>query len=90
MSYGTIAQCVADNAFTQRVVACFAQEGGNPYNMPNDLFWDVATKSDIEQAYAYALESGNENPGGDETVITDQMILSAVQASLPHAEGLPT
>ena len=79
MSYATIAKCVNDNEFTQRVVACFSQEGGNPNNMPNDLLWDVAGKSDIEQAYGYALETANPSPGGDETVITDQMILSAVQ-----------
>jgi len=80
MSYRTIAQCVGDNEFTQRVVACFSQEGNNPNNMPNDLLWDVAGKSDIETAYAYALDTDNPSPGGDETVITDQMILSAVQA----------
>lgn len=81
MSYLTISQCVADADFQQRVNACTYQEGGNPY-AHSSLMWDVAGKADIEQAYAYALEVANPAPGADETVITDGMILSAVQSIL--------
>ena len=47
------------------------------------LRWEVSAKSDIEAAYASALAAGNENPGGDEGVITDGMILAAVQSLAP-------
>ena len=87
----TIATCVDDQDFRKRVDACTYQEGHNPNTWPT-LMWDVAGKSDIEQAYAYALESANPAPGADETVITDQMILSAVQdiISPPIVGGGPT
>jgi hypothetical protein len=35
----------------------------------------------VESAYASALAANNPNPGGDESVITDGMILSHVQAN---------
>ena len=44
---------------------------------PEDL---LASKSDIEAAYASAVAAGHEDPGGDESVITDGMILAAVQS----------
>lgn len=81
MSYLSISKCVLDNDFSARVTACFAQEGGNAGTMPSDLIWQVATKTDIEEAYEYALSVENPAPGADETVITDQMILGAVQES---------
>lgn len=80
MSYTTIAICSRDPAFTERVMACVSQEQHSLDAMPSQIFWTVAGTSDIEQAYAYALEVDNPNPGGDPTVITDQMILSVVQA----------
>jgi hypothetical protein len=84
MSYGTIYQCVNDQVFVGRVQAAAAQEGdGNPILAADSLRWPVAAASDIEAAYASALAAGNENPGGDEGVITDGMILSAVQAHSP-------
>jgi len=85
MSYMTIAKCVSDADFQSRVNACTYQEGFNPYEH-STLMWDVAGKSDIEQAYAYALEAGTPEPGADETVITDPMILSAVQSLLVPPE----
>jgi len=79
MSYATIAVCAVDPEFLNRVNACVSQEGHSLGGKPPDLFWTISGRADIEQAYAYALETGNPSPGGDETVITDQMILSAVQ-----------
>jgi hypothetical protein len=85
MSYSTIARCANDTAFQSRVTACAAQEGAtsNPNSAMNQLIWTVSSASDIEAAYASALSSQppNPNPGGDEAVITDQMILSSVQAN---------
>jgi hypothetical protein len=83
MSYATINSCARDSAFMGRVNACVAQE--HRWDLANvyETMYTGASATDIEAAYAYALNSGNPNPGGDETVVTDGMILSAVQASWP-------
>ena len=89
MSYTTVSACYNDAAFVTRVRACVAQEQSakgltpEPDTLLPSMTWAVAGASDVEQAYAYALSVGNENPGGDETVITDAMILAHVQASWP-------
>ena len=80
MSYNTIHQCANDEAFMARLEACAAQEGEeNPNAAMNSLRWKVSSLTDIEEAYEYAVNSDNPNPGGDDTVITDAQILSAVQ-----------
>lgn len=90
MSYNTVYQCVNDPAFTSRVTASVAQEQiakGGPAlpggSLLADMLWQVAGASDVEAAFASALAAGNPNPGGDESVITDGMILSHVQANWP-------
>jgi hypothetical protein len=85
MSYSTIAVCAVDVHFLNRVTACVATEGYTmaPEPFAKDIIWQVSAHDDIEQSYAYALNTGNPDPGGDETVITDQMILSAVQPLMP-------
>jgi hypothetical protein len=81
VSYFTISRCAQDSAFQQRLSACLASEGHDqPGTVMAEYVWEVSARSDIEAAYASALSANNENPGGDEAVITDQMILSAVQA----------
>lgn len=84
MSYNSINQCANDEALRQRVTAACAAEGVivNPGGSMESVIWGVATASDVEAAYAYAIASETPNPGGDETVITDAMILSHVQALL--------
>lgn len=84
MSYTTIHQCANDDEFLARLMAAAAQEGhDNPeYAASVLLRWPVSSKTDIEDAYEFALNSGNPSPGGDPAVITDQQILSAVQAIL--------
>ena len=84
MSYFTISQHFHDAEFTSRLLACIAQEGhALPEEVLPDVHWPVCSASDIEAAYASALAAGNPNPGGDESVVTDGMILSHVQASWP-------
>jgi hypothetical protein len=84
MSYATIAKCAQDGEFTQRLTAAVAAEGSTqPQVDVSGYTWGVASKSDVEAAYASALAAGNPHPGGDESVITDQMILSAVQSITP-------
>jgi hypothetical protein len=84
MSYATIARCANDYALRDRVTGCYAQEGAeNPLQSADAIMWPLSSHSDIEAAYASAIAADNPNPGGDETVITDQMILSTVQATAP-------
>lgn len=81
MSYKTINQNANDQAFQGRLTAAVAQEGAyDPSGAMYAIRWPVVTSADIEAAYASALAATNPDPGGDETVITDQMILSSVQA----------
>jgi hypothetical protein len=89
MSYSTISQCVTDPAFSARVNASIAQEQiargeeAQPGMLIGPLGWAVASASDVEAAYASALAANNPNPGGDESVITDGMILAHVQGNWP-------
>jgi hypothetical protein len=48
----------------------------------SQLIWPVSCATDIEAAYESAILANHPNPGGDPSVITDQMILSAVQAHM--------
>jgi hypothetical protein len=89
MSYTTVSRCVNDPAFVSRINACVAQEQlakgdeVQPGAVAMGLVWAVASESDVEDAYASALAANNPDPGGDEAVITDGMILSHVQANWP-------
>lgn len=44
---------------------------------------------DNEAAYEYAVDSGNPNPGGDPSVITDENIGSAIQVHWPQDQTTP-
>ena len=84
MSFSTINQCANDPAFLGRVTACAAGEGSSDPSVElYALRWPVAAAGDIEAAYASALAAGHPDPGGAEAVITDGMILAAVQAHWP-------
>lgn len=99
MSFRSISQSTFDSALRERIIAATSQEAwNNPaaydtnYGISvrvlqdngNSMVWAVCTATDVEAAYEYALNSGNLQPGGDETVITDGMILSAVQERWPQ------
>jgi hypothetical protein len=85
MSYTTINTSANDPELQGRVTAACAQEGetGNPQSQMFGLIWWVCTRADVEAAYASALVGGNPHPGADDTVVTDNMILSAVQSAPP-------
>ena len=87
MSYSTINLCAHDEAMFGRVTAACAAEGRSldANSAAYEVIWAVAAAADVEAAYASALAAGNPNPGGDDTVITDGMILANVQAHLPPA-----
>jgi hypothetical protein len=79
MSYLTVAACVADADLTNRIRACYADEGGDVNTIAPGVFWSVATAADVEAAYAAALAAGTDRPGADEAAVTDGMILANVQ-----------
>jgi hypothetical protein len=88
MSYNSIAQCAGDTAFFNRVMACAAQEGEgqNPGSWATSHVWEIASDTEIEASYEYAVNSDNPNPGGDPGAITDAQILSKVG---PMIHGTP-
>jgi hypothetical protein len=64
-----------------RVQACAAQEiDGDPYQWTAANMLDLAASPGWDAAWSSALASGNETPGRDPAVISDGMILSAVQS----------
>lgn len=94
MSYATLTTQTDDDVLQARVVACASQEawenptlsattfGATVRSNPLEgarLMWPVCLATEAE--YASALAAGNPEPGGDEAVISDAMILSAVQAN---------
>jgi len=89
MSYNTINQCANDSAFIARLTGAAAQEGAyDPQQVGTYLRWTIAGASDVEAAYASALAANNPNPGGDESVITDGMILAKMQENWVDTPGV--
>ncbi len=86
MSYKSIDASSKDEALNGRITACCRQEGHDPLT---EAMWAVYTASDVEDAYEYALNAGDPAPGDDETVITDGMILSHVQAFFNPQPTMP-
>lgn len=81
MSYATIANMAGDMALAQRMTAAAAQEDKTvPYeDWVADHRWKLAATPGWSEAWESAVASGNTNPGWDGAVITDGMILAAVQ-----------
>jgi hypothetical protein len=84
MSYWDIASMSADTDLTARVSASAAQEGiPDPRQWAADNMLTLAASPGWGDAWASAVAAGTEWPGRDPAVITDGMILSAVQAAAP-------
>lgn len=83
MTYNAIAAAAADSHLKARIAACFAQETDGP-EQPTALaelhMWRIVAAPAISDAYSYAVNTNVTNPGKNESVVTDAMILSAVQA----------
>lgn len=80
MSYSTQAKLARDNALLDRVTACAATQGkADPTSWAYAHQWKLSAEPGWDDAYAYAIAAGTDNPGDDGGVITDAMILSAVQ-----------
>jgi hypothetical protein len=83
MSYSAQAQLSVDEDFIARVTACAAVEIPVFYDAKSwteTYIWRIAAAPGFAEAYEYALNSSNPRPGNDPAVITDAMILGAVQA----------
>ncbi len=81
MSYSTIATIQEDFALRRRLNACAAAEGIEPPEQwVADNSWKLAVQPGWAAAWESAIASGIESPGRREDVITDGMLLSAVQA----------
>lgn len=84
MSYLDIWNISQDPYLRSRITACAAQEGvpvPDAWAYSNAL--RIAASPGWSAAWSSAIASSNPNPGKDETVITDGMILAAVQERLP-------
>lgn len=81
MSYLSQAKLAADQSIILRATACAVSEGvAGPDFWAQTHAWQLSAQAGWAAAYASALESGIEDPGGVEAVISDAQILSAVQA----------
>lgn len=80
MTYWDQADLSEDADLRRRVVACAALEGiTEPEAWAHRYRWELSAEPGWAQAYTYAVGAGKERPGRDASVITDGMILSAVQ-----------
>lgn len=89
MSYNDIATMAKDGDLRERIAACAAEEGvrePHPTQWADRNQWALAASPGWADAYGYALNTNTERPGKSESVITDTMILAAVQILL-GAEG---
>ncbi len=92
MSYKSIALMAQDQDLRARIRAAIAMEGNSTANWQlEETYWKMAAASDWDDAYDYAQATNVERPGWNESVITDQMILSRLQALYPPyvAPGMP-
>lgn len=81
MSYWDISEMSRNTSLTNREQAAAAQEmPGDPYEWVKSNALRLAAQPGWADAWAYAVAGGNPDPGRDPAVITDGMILSAVQA----------
>ncbi len=82
MTYWDISEMSRSTSLTNREQAAAAQEiaDTDPYEWVAQNVLRLAAEPGWAAAWASALAAGNPDPGRDPAVITDGMILSAVQA----------
>lgn len=81
MSFRTQALLADDYSLQRRLAACAAKEGvPDPMGWVQARAWTLSAQPGWDAAYQSAVEVGNASPGSTDTVITDGMILSAVQS----------
>lgn len=84
MTYQDISDLANSNDLKKRMEACAADEGetNNPWGWVSTNIWVLVTTPGWEEAWAYAVLQGKEDIGRDPLVISDPMILSAIQPLL--------
>jgi hypothetical protein len=87
MAYYDVSLMVADYDLNRRIIACAAQElsGVEPVQWVADHAYVICSQPGWAEAWSSAIASSVPNPGRDEGVITDGMILSATQAVIGGA-----
>lgn len=98
MSFRTQATLAEDYYLHRRIAASAAREGiPNPMEWTQARTWVFSAQPGWDAAYESAILVGNMSPGSTNTVVTDGMILSAVQAlkksnatdADPTGKGIP-
>jgi hypothetical protein len=90
MTYNTIATMAEDEALTRRVTAAVASEGIlDPAGWLYPRIWQVASQPGWAGAWESAVAAGITDPGANEGVITDGMILSGVQSIIASENPPP-
>lgn len=90
-----MAALAADTDFRVRIAAAYSQEqepvagGVHPLTWADQYQFNIAGAPGFGDAYASAIAGGVERPGYDPAVITDGMLLGAVQALLTELEPEP-
>ena len=82
MAFHDVALLHSDADFLLRVAACYSIEPDtteDPDVWAAQHAWELASAPGFGDQYASALASGVEEPGADQSVISDGQILSAVQ-----------
>ena len=81
MSFLMQARLAGDGTVMGRVAACAAAQGiRQPEVWSWGKRWEFSAQPGWAAAFTAAAASEEEDPGADETAITDEMILTAVQA----------
>lgn len=81
MSFRTQALLADDYLLHRRIASCAAREGiPSPLDWTYARAWTFSAQPGWDDAYEAAILVGNTAPGAMDTVISDSMILSAVQA----------
>lgn len=87
MSYLTQADLSDDGSLRRRVTACAALERiPDPEAFAYTSRWGLSAQPGWDEAYEYAVAQGVEDPGASGAVISDAMILAAVQSLAPPVE----
>lgn len=88
MSYKTQAAMSVDPQLLSRVTACAASLGvANPVMWVESYKWQLCATSGWDEAYAYAVNTEVPEPGNNESVITDALIHSTVEAMLNQSQS---
>jgi hypothetical protein len=81
MAYWDLYLLTFDPDFYARTEAAAAEQNQpDPPQWADDHRWEVAAAPGFADAYASALAGGVQNPGRDESVISDAQLRAAVQA----------